>query len=146
MTVSSGEARVRDPDAPQRGSIPEDTFAGRLKLVRLHAGDLTIVQAAERCGLLNQSWSNWEGGKIPRDQRDIVDAIAGGLGIDPVWLMWGGPLTPEQSRRQLRRSRNNPGNATYRTRAKFRPAGPRAALHPEAVRRPVLLRNPLGIR
>lgn len=88
---------------PQRSGIPHDTFAARLMLARLHAGNLTIQDAAEKCGLINQSWSNWERGMKPRDLLDVVQAISGGLGIDQNWLLFGGPLTPEKRHRDVRR-------------------------------------------
>jgi len=104
MTTSTGEGRV-DSGATEQRAIPQDTFAGRLMLVRLHAGGLTIQEAAERCGLTNQSWSNWEKGMKPRDLLDVVNAISDGLEIDRDWLLFGGPLAPPEAagRRQLKR-------------------------------------------
>jgi transcriptional regulator with XRE-family HTH domain len=96
MTTTTGEERGIDPAAQGRGKIPQDSFEARLILVRLHAGNLTIEKAAARCGLLNQNWSNWERGIKPRDKEDTVRRISEGLGIDREWLMWGGPLAPEQ--------------------------------------------------
>lgn len=81
------------------GRIPADTFGHRLLLVRADAGNLTIEQAAAKCGLLSQSWGNWERGTKPRDFEDVVEAIAEGLGIDRDWLFRGGPLTAPQRRR-----------------------------------------------
>lgn len=92
MTTSAVEGtRLQRP-------VPADTFAGRLMLTRLHAGGLTIQEAAARAGLLNQSWSNWERGKQPRDKEDVVTAISEALDVDRDWLMWGGPLSEKPGR------------------------------------------------
>lgn len=98
MTTSTGEttAEVREPT--NRGAIPADTFAIRLMLVRVHAGDLTQMQAAERTGLNYGSWSNWENGRQPRDKADVVQVISETFGIDRDWLMYGGALAPEPRR------------------------------------------------
>lgn len=143
MTASTGEERRGlDPAAPERGSIPQDTFAGRLKLVRLHAGNLTIMQAAERCGLLNQSWSNWENGRVPRDKDDIVLAISEALDIDKDWLMWGGPLArPIPRARRDRHERK--GNTVWYSR-KPRNVGVRPNGHPSGLRRPASVRPPIA--
>lgn len=110
MTTSTGEGRGPEADAPERGAIPLDTFVGRLKLARLHAGDLNIMEAAERCGLSNQSWSNWENGKKPRDMLEVTAAISEGLGIDLDWLRDGGPLVRPERHRLVRRPRPRQGD------------------------------------
>lgn len=99
MTTDAGR---HDPAVKTgSGDIPADTFAARLVLARMHVG-LTIQDAAARCGLLNQSWSNWERGRVPRDLLDVVEAISEGLGIDRDWLLFGGPLAkPDRPRRDL---------------------------------------------
>ena len=80
-------------------SIPVDSFGHRLMLARSHAGQLTIQEAATRCGLSPQSWSNCERGKLPRDKVDVVDVVADRLAIDRDWLLHGGPLRrPERVR------------------------------------------------
>jgi transcriptional regulator with XRE-family HTH domain len=84
--------------------VPADTFAGRLMLSRLHAGNLTIQEAAQRCGLVDQSWSNWEHGRLPRDRVEIVEAISEGLNVDRDWLMYGGPLAIASPRRRKLRT------------------------------------------
>jgi transcriptional regulator with XRE-family HTH domain len=96
-------------DAPTRGAIPTDTFAARLMLVRLHGGNLTATQAAERCGLTRENWINWEHGGNPRDFPATVEAISEGLGIDRDWLSWGGPLAQPERRtgRHLTRRRTS---------------------------------------
>lgn len=99
MTTSTGETTTNLAEEPTRGTIPADTFALRLMAVRMHAGGLTIQDAAAKAGVTNQSWSNWERGMVPRDKADIVRAIADTFGIDRTWLMWGGALAPEPRRR-----------------------------------------------
>jgi len=83
------------------GRVPADTFGHRLMLARADAG-LTIEQAAAKCGLLSQSWGNWERGRIPRDIVDVVEAVFEGLGIDRDWLLHGGPLTTPERRRRVK--------------------------------------------
>jgi transcriptional regulator with XRE-family HTH domain len=78
--------------------IPRDTFRARLMLVRLHAGDLTIREAAAKCGLNYGSWANWEKGVKPRDRVETAEAISDALGVDRDWLLFGGPLAPEDRR------------------------------------------------
>lgn len=84
--------------------IPADTFGHRIMLARAEAGNLTIEQAATRCGLLSQSWGGWERGRMPRDKVDVADAISDGLEIDRDWLLHGGPLARLDRRRQARRA------------------------------------------
>jgi transcriptional regulator with XRE-family HTH domain len=85
------------------GAVPEDQFRYRLLLARLHAGNLTTRQAAEKCGLSYVSWSNWERGMKPRDMVEVVDRVSDGLGISRDWLLFGGPLTqPERTHRSIR--------------------------------------------
>jgi transcriptional regulator with XRE-family HTH domain len=71
--------------------IPEDTFGLRLIIVRRALG-LSQQEAAERCGLDDGSWSNWESGTKPRGLDEVVRTIAERLHVDRDWLMWGGPL------------------------------------------------------
>lgn len=71
--------------------IPEDTFAVRLVIIRSTLG-LTQKEAAQRCGLDDGSWSNWENGAKPRGMDRVVEAICSNLSVDRDWLMWGGPL------------------------------------------------------
>lgn len=82
--------------------IPEDTFGRRVMLARSDAGNLTIDQAAKRCGLGAQNWSNWEHGRTPRDILDVAEAISEGLGVDRDWLLHGGPLTAPTKPRRIR--------------------------------------------
>lgn len=113
MSTTTGEDQAGVREEPARRSIPSDSFALRLKAVRLHAGDLTIEQAAAKAGFPNQSWGNWEHGKTPRDKADIVYAISEAFGIDRQWLMWGGPLAEPTTRRD-RRGRRAPNSLNER--------------------------------
>lgn len=82
--------------APERPLIPYDTFGARLRLARVHAGDISIEKAAELCAVKPASWSNWERGvHRPPHYEAIVKAIASGLEVDERWLREGGPLLPE---------------------------------------------------
>ncbi len=80
-------------------TIPVDTFAHRLLLVRAERG-ITLREAAEKCGLNYGSWNTWEHGVLPRDILDVAEAVAEGLNVDRDWLLHGGPLTaPAKTRR-----------------------------------------------
>jgi transcriptional regulator with XRE-family HTH domain len=92
--VDTTEVAQRQPERV----IPRDTFRARLMLTRLHAGDLTIREAAAKCGLNYGSWANWEKGIKPRDKLETAEAISDGLGVDRDWLLFGGPLAPEDRR------------------------------------------------
>lgn len=96
MTTDTGEPEVR-------GSIPSDTFAARLALVRHFAGRLSIEQAAAQAGINAEAWRRWEDGARPRDQIEASTAIAEAHGIDRNWLMFGGPLVPAQGKPTKRR-------------------------------------------
>jgi transcriptional regulator with XRE-family HTH domain len=72
--------------------IPEDTFAARLALVRVHRGWRNVKAAADACGITRQNWSNWEGGKMPRDTLAVCRKIAAVAGCDVRWLAFGGEL------------------------------------------------------
>lgn len=141
MTTSTGEERDVEP-AARRQAIPYDTFGARLRLSRLHAGDLTIKEAAEKCGLNYGSWSNWERGSRPLDFVETVDAISNGLGIDRDWLMFGGPLAREKPRRRRGREVNVPDTLVYPITgvigpiSRKRPTNPRPPGHPGGIRHP----------
>jgi transcriptional regulator with XRE-family HTH domain len=83
------------------GRVPADTFSHRLLLARAEM-HLTIEQAAAKCGLLSQSWGQWERGSTPRDRVDVVEAVSEGLGIDRDWLLYGGPLAKPERVRKIR--------------------------------------------
>jgi transcriptional regulator with XRE-family HTH domain len=88
--------------------VPVDTFEVRLMLARMHAGRLTIRQAAERCGFKNESWSGWERGRLPQDKAEVARVVSEQLGVDLDWLLWGGPLATEVRRRRDRHGRREP--------------------------------------
>ena len=90
------------------GRIPADTFGHRLMLARADGGNLTIREAADKCGLNYGSWSNWERGSLPRDKVEVVEAIAEGLGVDRDWLLHGGPLTRPERQRRIRVTKRHP--------------------------------------
>lgn len=90
---------ISDQPRVDSGTIPVDTLAARLVLVRMHRGYLTIKQAAALCGVNYGSWSNWERGIEPARRMEVVDKIADGLHIDRHWLMFGGPLAEAEENR-----------------------------------------------
>lgn len=82
--------------APEKSGIPYDTFGVRLRLARVHAGDISIDKAAELCAVKPATWSTWERGvHRPPHFEAMVKAIAAGLDVDEAWLRDGGPLMPE---------------------------------------------------
>jgi transcriptional regulator with XRE-family HTH domain len=79
-----------------RPGVPADTFPVRLRLARIHAGDISIEVAAARCGVKPATWGTWERGvHKPPHFEAMVKAIATGLEVDEVWLRDGGPLAPD---------------------------------------------------
>lgn len=86
--MAAYEAVTSEPEEP---FIPEDTFGLRLIALRTHL-KLTQAEIAQRCGLDDGSWSNWERGARPRGMDEIVRKISDALGVDRDWLMWGGAL------------------------------------------------------
>jgi transcriptional regulator with XRE-family HTH domain len=99
------DTRVEQRPAP---GVPTDTFAARLMLARMHAGHLSIRQAADKCGIGRGAWTNWERGARPVGEATIAQRIADGLGVDRDWLLWGGPLATEVRRRRDRHGRREP--------------------------------------
>lgn len=71
--------------------VPTDTFGARLALIR-QANGWNVKEAAEACGLDDQSWRNWEAGRKPRRMDEIALQIARATRCDYVWLLAGGPL------------------------------------------------------
>lgn len=71
--------------------IPTDTFGVRLAAVRAARG-LNVKQAAEACGLSDESWRQWEHGTNPRALDNVARKIEEALGVDRSWLLAGGPL------------------------------------------------------
>jgi transcriptional regulator with XRE-family HTH domain len=90
MTANPGEPQTSAPPTP-RGRIPSDTLSNRLVLARRLAG-MTIDQAAAAAGVKSSSWANWEAGRRPQRETDVIGAIADALDIDFNWLLLGGPL------------------------------------------------------
>ena len=77
------------------GRRPIDTFPLRLRIARVHAGDVSIEVAAQRCGVKPATWSTWERGvHTPPHLAAIARVIADGLDVDEEWLLNGGPLDP----------------------------------------------------
>lgn len=94
--------------APQtaRQLIPADSLANRLILIRRELG-LSQREAALRCGVGFGSWQSWENGSAPRNAlRDLV-WVAERLGVDRDWLMFGGPLRPDDGLELPRRESNS---------------------------------------
>lgn len=66
-------------------------------LARRLAG-MTIDQAAAAAGVTPSSWANWEAGRRPQRETDVIGAIADALDIDFNWLLFGGPLLSARGR------------------------------------------------
>lgn len=76
-------------------TLPADTFANRLRLLRLADGDSSVLEMAAKCGIPVPTWRTWEHGALPRDMPKVVRQIHDATGVDMAWLMWGtGPDTP----------------------------------------------------
>jgi transcriptional regulator with XRE-family HTH domain len=71
--------------------VPADTFGARLALIRQHLG-LNIRQAADRCGVGEKSWRDWEDGVSPKRYEATCSKIAVATGCNVRWLKAGGPL------------------------------------------------------
>lgn len=103
MTANTGEPTQTAPDPPRRGRVPADTLSNRLVLARKLEGlsiEDAVEQVYERTGvqLSKSSWANWEQGMRPQKETDVLQAIAWGLDVDDVWLIWGGPLESAKGR------------------------------------------------
>lgn len=111
MTANPEEPRDLHADSPtqRRRPIPADTLMVRLAIARMHAGHLTIREAADRCGLNYASWSNWEQGSRPRDLLGVTHAISEGLDIDHDWLLFGGRLAGARGMPTIRATEVNKG-------------------------------------
>lgn len=59
---------------------------------------MTIDQAADAAGVTSSSWANWEAGRRPQRETDVIGAIADALDIDYHWLLFGGPLLGARGR------------------------------------------------
>jgi transcriptional regulator with XRE-family HTH domain len=80
----------------QARRIPRDTLARRVQIARDEVG-LSQRAAALRCGITFGEWQGIEAGAQARGLNVKIDKIAKGLGYDRDWLMWGGPLAPDES-------------------------------------------------
>ena len=78
-------------DSSGKEWVPVDTFGARLALIRQRM-QWNVKEAAEACGLVDQSWRNWEDGMSPRKVHDVARQIAERTGCDYTWLVAGGPL------------------------------------------------------
>lgn len=76
--------------------VPRDTLSNRLFLVRRELG-LTHREAEVLTGVGRGSWQSWESGRSPRDEVRKLTRVADALHIDRDWLMFGGPLRPEDA-------------------------------------------------
>lgn len=94
--------------------IPADTFANRLMLARAQAGHMSVVAAAELCGVGRGAWGNWEKGAQPESFDDLTELIAKRLGCDLEWLRHGGALRPAEPT-EARKPRWARGSATAAT-------------------------------
>lgn len=68
--------------------VPEDSFGGRLALVR-QAMRWNVKEAADACGLNDQSWRNWEDGRKCRDLVAVAEHIHDATGVNLAWLVMG---------------------------------------------------------
>lgn len=68
--------------------VPPSTFGSRLAQIRQAKG-WNVKQAADACGVPDQSWHNWEDGKSPRDLQAVAEKIAAAVPCHFVWLMTG---------------------------------------------------------
>src|SRR5687768_8225624 len=69
--------------------VPDDsTFGARLALVRWRLG-WNVKEAADICGINDQSWRNWEGGGHPRDYIATCEKIATTTNCSMMWLVGG---------------------------------------------------------
>lgn len=107
--------------------VPEDTFGGRLILLR-HELALTTEEIAARCDLKTPTWSTWERGASPRNMSAVVAKVALATGVSRAWLMWGGPLSdpsrqPSDSLGQVTSWHNADELMQYRQDLTVRPMG-----------------------
>jgi transcriptional regulator with XRE-family HTH domain len=72
-----------------QGWVPEDSFGGRLALIRQHYG-WNVKEAAVNCRIAVESWRNWERDHVlPSRYLDVVRTIADATGADYDWLLDG---------------------------------------------------------
>lgn len=75
-------------DALDADGVPLDTFGCRLAQIRQAMG-WNVEEAASACGLVGQTWRNWEAGTTPRNVLVIADQIAVRTGCNARWIVWG---------------------------------------------------------
>lgn len=70
-----------------------DTFGGRIRLARIHAG-LSLEQMGERIGVAPATLSTWERGVSPRKPGtgELARLFEEAIGVDRNWLLWGDEL------------------------------------------------------
>jgi|SRR5690242_599662 len=152
MTTSAGGGDERElvtgaggADGAPKGAIPADTFAARLMLARMHAGHLSIREAADLCGIGRGAWTNWEKGARPVDRLEICRDIADKLEINYEWLLFGGPLTGPRGVPTSRKTKGGSGDTVPYPHLARRPSPthpngrPRTGAPPGAPRRAVRL-------
>lgn len=83
--------------------VPPSTFGSRLAQIRQAKG-WNVKQAAEACGVPDQSWHNWEDGRSPRDLQAVAQKIAKAVPCHYVWLMTGVETLKTRSEKRGRAS------------------------------------------
>ena len=60
---------------------------------------MNVKEAADRCGIDDSSWRNWEAGRAkPRDYIGVCRKISEELGYELDWIVLGGPLDTPSTR------------------------------------------------
>lgn len=67
----------------------DDTFASRLRLLRLALDDMSVEEIAKKCDVPAPTWRSWERGALPRDMAQVAARLQASTGADRDWLMWG---------------------------------------------------------
>lgn len=75
---------------PSKWAPSGDTFGARLALIRQQRRWNTKT-AAQKTGIREQSWRNWEAGAHPRDLIGACETIEKAIGVDSDWLLTGRP-------------------------------------------------------
>ncbi len=71
------------------GWVPEESFGGRLALIRQRYG-WNVKKAAETCNIPVESWRRWERDhRLPRGYVDVCQTIASATGASYDWLLDG---------------------------------------------------------
>jgi transcriptional regulator with XRE-family HTH domain len=69
--------------------LAADSFASRLRLLRLASDDASVQEIAKRCGVPTPTWRKWEHGALPHNMAGVVRQLHDATGVDMAWLMWG---------------------------------------------------------